>query len=378
MENNTVEMKKTNHTTHQEHHPEPKKTNKRFAIVLGLLVVVGGTFGISKYIHAQHHEETDDAQIDANISPAIPRVSGYIAEIKVKDNQMVKKGDTLLVLDGRDLAIKLEQAEAALLAAKSGLTVAEATTSASQANIATSEANTSAISAQIEAAKVNVWRATQDYNRYANLIKDHSITQQQFEQAQAQKQTAERQLQVLVEQKNAAARQTNAVASQSNATAQQVSVANATIKQREADVENAKLNLSYTVITAPADGKISKVNLQAGQYIQAGQTLFSIVTNDAVWVVANFKETQLDKMKIGQRVIVKVDAFPGHDFEAKLTSFSPATGAKFALLPPDNASGNFVKVVQRVPVKIEFNNPNEEQVKQLRPGMNVNVDVHLD
>jgi membrane fusion protein (multidrug efflux system) len=377
METKVTETTKTNHTT-GHHAPEPKKNNKRFIIVLALLVLVGGTFGITKYIHAQHHEDTDDAQVDANISPVIPRVSGYVAEIKVKDNQKVKKGDVLLLLDDRDLRIKVEQAEAALAAAKSSLNIAQASTNASEANISTSEANVYAIKAQIEAAKVNVWRATQDYNRYANLIKDHSITQQQFEQAQAQKQTAERQLQVLVEQKNAAAKQTNAVASQSNATSQQIGVANATIKQKEADVASAKLNLSYATITAPEDGYVSKVNIQPGQFLQAGQTLFSIVPDQATWVVANFKETQLDKMKLGQRAIINVDAFPGHDFEARVTSFSPATGAKFALLPPDNASGNFVKVVQRVPVKIEFVNTNDPLLKQLRPGMNVKVDVHLD
>jgi len=182
----------------------------------------------------------------------------------------------------------------------------------------------------------------------------------------------------MVEQRNAASRQTSAISSQSNATSMQVNVANATIKQRQADLETAKLNLSYTVITAAADGKLSKISVQPGQYVQAGQNLFSIVLNDAVWVVANFKETQLDKMKVGQKVMVSVDAFGGHDFEATLTSFAPATGARFALLPPDNASGNFVKVVQRVPVKIEFKNTTDERVKQLRPGMNVNVDVHLD
>ncbi len=356
----------------------PKKVNKRFTIVLILLVLVGGTFGITKYIHAQHHEETDNAQIDANINPVIPRISGYVSEVRVSDNQMVKKGDTLVTLDNRDLVIKLQQAEAALVAAQSNLSVAEATTTASRANIASSRANVSTADAQIETAKVNVWRATQDYNRYANLIKDHSITQQQFEQATAQKQTAERQLQVLIEQRNAATQQANAVASQSNATGEQVSVANANIKQHEADVANAKLNLSYTVITAPEDGLISKVNVQPGQFVQAGQSLFSVVTDKKVWVVANFKETQLDKMKIGQRATIKVDAYPGHEFEAKVTSFSPATGARFALLPPDNASGNFVKVVQRLPVKIEFTNPNDKEVKELRPGMNVDVDVHLD
>ncbi len=376
METKTVETKTSHSESHA--HAEPKKKNNRFAIVLSILVLVGGTFGITKYVHGLHHEETDDAQVDANISPAIPRISGYVSEIKVKDNQMVKKGDTLLILDDRDMKIKVEQAEAALAAAKGGLNIAEAGTSASQANVSTSQANVSAINAQVEAAKVNVWRATQDYNRYANLIKDHSITQQQFEQAEAQKQTAERQLQVIIEQRNAASRQANATASQSTAAAQQIGVANATIRQKEADVENAKLNMSYTIITAPQDGYVSKINIQPGQFIQAGQSLFSIVAEEAVWVVANFKETQLDKMKVGQKVTVEVDAFPGHDFEAKLTSFSPATGAKFALLPPDNASGNFVKVVQRVPVKIEFANTKDEFVKQLRPGMNVKVDVHLD
>lgn len=381
MENQVQEKKplNQNNTPKMEAAPEePKKRNKVFPIILAVLVIGGGAFGINSYIHGQSHEETDDAQVEASISPVIPRISGYISEIKVQDNQMVKKGDTLMVLDNRDLIIKLEQAEAALATAKSSLTVAQATTGAARANIASSQANIGTISAQIEAAKVNQWRANQDFERYSNLIKDHSITQQQFEQAQAAKQTADRQLQVLQEQKNAASRQTSAVASQSDATSTQIGVADATIKQREADVETAKLNLSYAVITAAEDGKISKVSVQPGQYIQAGQSLFSIVLNKAVWVVANFKETQLDKMKEGQKVIVHVDAFDGKELEAKITSFSPATGAKFSLLPPDNASGNFVKVVQRLPVKIEFTNPNDAVVKQLRPGMNVYVDVHVN
>jgi membrane fusion protein (multidrug efflux system) len=361
------------------HHPKPEepKKSKSFTIVLIALVVLGGWFGLTKYIHAQHHEETDDAQIAANISPVIPRVSGYVKQVFVNDNQFVKKGDTLLILDDRDLKIKLEEAQAALATAQSNLQVAQAATGASKANIASSEAGISTIDAQIETAKINVWRTTQDYNRYANLIADHSITQQQYEEALAAKQTAEHQLDVLQQQKNQAAQQTNAVASQSNTTSQQVSVANATIKQRQVDVDDAQLNLSYTVIVAPGDGLVSKVNIQEGQYLQAGQSLFSIVPNENVWVIANFKETQLSKMRIGQKVTINVDAFPGHDFDATLTSFSPATGAQFALLPPDNASGNFVKVVQRLPVKIEFN-PADSLVKQLRPGMNVDVDVHLD
>ncbi|HEV3249831.1 MAG TPA: efflux RND transporter periplasmic adaptor subunit, partial [Puia sp.] len=167
-------------------------------------------------------------------------------------------------------------------------------------------------------------------------------------------------------------------ASQSNATSRQIGVSNAVVRQREVDIEDAKLNLSYTVVTSPEEGQVSKVNVQQGQFLQAGQSYFSIVHNNDIWVVANFKETQLDKMKAGQKAVISVDAFSGHAFEGSVSSFSPATGARFALLPPDNSSGNFVKVVQRVPVKIEFTNPADSLVKELRPGMNVQVDVHLD
>jgi membrane fusion protein (multidrug efflux system) len=357
---------------------EKKPKSKRFAIVFGVLVLAGGSYGLVKYLHAQKHEETDDAQVDAHISPVIPRVSGYIKEIRIKDNQLVRKGDTLLVLDDRDFKIKVEEAEAALAAAQSNASVAGAGIPVANANIVTSEANVNTVEAQIEASKVNVWRANEDFKRYENLIKDHSITQQQYEQALAAKQTAERQLQVLQAQKQGAARQTAAISQQRNVSQGQVSVANATIKQRQAELDAALLNLSYTVITAAVDGQVSKVNLQPGQLLQAGQGLFNVVPDDTKWVVANFKETQLTKMKLGQKVIIKVDAYPDHDFEGKVTSFSPATGSKFSLLPPDNASGNFVKVVQRLPVKIEFTNPQDSRLKQLRAGMNVLVDVHLN
>lgn len=355
-----------------------KKRNPVFLIILGLLVIGGAWFGISKYTYSQHHEDTDDAQVSADISPVIPRVAGYVMEARVKDNQRVKKGDTLLILDNRDYVIKVEQAEAALAIAQTNLSNAKAVTSAARANIATSQASVGTVDAQIEAAKVNLWRATQDFERYENLIKDHSITQQQYEQASAAKQSAEKQVAILQEQKKQASTQSNAVAVQSNATASQINVADATIKQKQVDVDAAKLNLSYTIITAPQDGLVSKVNVQPGQYVQSGQALFNIVHSDDVWVVANFKETQLDKMKVGQQVVVKVDAYPGHKFQASVASFSPATGSTFALLPPDNASGNFVKVVQRLPVKIVFTDANDSLVHKLRPGMNVFTDVHLD
>jgi membrane fusion protein (multidrug efflux system) len=355
-----------------------KKRNPIFIIILGILIVGGGWFGISKYIHSLHHEETDDAQINADIVPVIPHVSGYVKKVFVNDNQQVKKGDTLLILDDRDYKIKLEEAEAALATAKSNLGTAKATTSAAQANIGISKASVATIDAQIDKAKVDIWRANQDYERYSNLIKDHSITQQQYEQALAAKQTAEKQLSVLEGQRKQATEQANAMARQTNATAQQISVANSNIEQKQVDVDAAKLNLSYTVITAQQDGLVSKINVQPGQFVQAGQSLFAVVHSSSVWVVANFKETQINKMKEGQKVTVTADAFPKHTFQATVSSFSPATGATFALLPPDNATGNFVKVVQRLPVKIEFTDSSDTLVNKLRPGLNVSVDVHLD
>jgi membrane fusion protein (multidrug efflux system) len=183
---------------------------------------------------------------------------------------------------------------------------------------------------------------------------------------------------MLQQQKLQASKQTNAVASQSSATSTQIGVVNATIRQRQIDVENAKLYLSYTLITAPADGVVSKVNVQTGQLLQAGQATFSIVQDNDIWVVANFKETQYDRLKVGQKVTAEVDAFPGHEFDAKIASFSPATGSRFALLPADNATGNFVKTVQRLPVRIEFTNRQDQLVKQLKPGMNAYVDVHIE
>lgn len=357
---------------------EPKKRSKVFLIILILMVIAGGWFGISKYTYAKHHEDTDDAQIEADIIPIIPRVSGYVKEIRVKDNQQVHKGDTLIIIDDRDLKINLMQAEAALSTAESNVNASRANTNAARSGINTSKEGVATIDAQIAAAQVTLTRATQDYNRYANLITDHSITEQQFEQAQASKDLAQKQLLILQQQKRQASSQTGVVFSQSHATAQTISVAESMVKQREVEVDDAKLKLSYTVITAPESGRVSRVNVQEGQLLQQGQSTFDIVRSSNIWVVANFKETQIRKMAIGQKVAVTADAFPKHEFEAQVASFSPATGAKFSLLPPDNASGNFVKVVQRLPVKITFTNPSDSLITRLMPGMNVDVDVHLN
>ncbi|MDN5395755.1 MAG: HlyD family secretion protein [Chryseobacterium sp.] len=357
---------------------EPKKKKSLvFPIILAVVVVVGGIYGYRTYSYGQVHEETDDAQIASNMSPVISRVSGYVTQIKVKDNQFVKKGDTLVILDNRDQKMALVQAEAALTTAKSNISNAQASTTATSKSINTSEAAVTTANAQIEAAKVNVWKTNQDLKRYSILVKDHSITEQQYEQALAAKQSADRQLQVLVDQRNQIAQQTKVASSQTAASSQQISVAGSVAKQREVDVENARLNLSYTIILAPEDGFVGKVPIQAGQYLQAGSQLFSLVKNDQKWVIANFKETQVDKMVEGQKVKIEIDAFPDREFDGVVSAFSPATGATFSILPPDNASGNFVKVVQRLPVKIDFVKLDPNVAKKLRTGMNVKAEVSL-
>jgi membrane fusion protein (multidrug efflux system) len=357
---------------------QKKKTNKKFIVIISVLVTIGVIYGGYKIIHSLSHEETDDAQIQANMNPIIPHVGGFIEKVYVTDNQKVKKGDTLFVIDNKDYLVKLEQAEAQLAAAKSGVSVSEASIGSYKANTATAAAQVSSATSNIETAKTKLWRATNDFERYENLYKNHSITAQQYEQALAAKQEAEQQVKMLESQQKATQSQQNAAAQQTHISEQQVSVAEANVKSAQAQVDAAKLNVNYTIVTAPIDGQLSNVSLQVGQFVQAGQALFYLVNTQEKWVVANFKETQLEKMEIGQKVIITADAYPGEEFEAEVSAFSPATGARFSLLPPDNATGNFVKTIQRLPVKIDFTKNNDsEKLQKLRSGMNVVADVHL-
>lgn len=337
------------------------------------------------------HETTDDAQVETKISPIVSKIPGYIKSIHVQDNQIVKKGDVLITLDDTEYVIKVDQAKANYQAALSQLKVAEAghntsesTVISSQAGASTAVANVATAKANIDAAKTQLWRANNDYERYNKLYESQSITKQQYEQALAAKETAEKQVVVLQEQLKAVEKQANAVAQQVNisrsqavASTSQIDAAKAMVDQAKANLDNAELYLSYTVITAKEDGQVSKINLQVGQLIQPGQGLFNTVQKGNIWVVANFKETQMQYMREGQPVKIKVDAFPKHEFEGVINSMSPATGAKFALLPPDNASGNFVKTVQRIPVKITFTNPKDEMLVYVKAGMNVDIDVNI-
>lgn len=358
---------------------EKTQTNKKFILIFATLLIVGGSYGIYKYMHSLSHESTDDAQIEKNMNPIIPRVAGYVTKVYVKDNDFVKKGDTLFTIDNRDYLVKIEEAKAALISAEGSYEASKADIGTAQANVAVSNSNIQSAGGTIETAKIRLNRASNDFERYANLYKNHSITKQQFEQAEAAKLEAQSQLRILQEQQKASAFQKNVAAARTNVSSKQADVAAANIKRAQAVLEAAKLNLDYTVVTAAIDGQVSKISIQPGQFLQPGQSLFYIINNQEAWVIANFKETQLNKMIVGQKVIIKVDAYPDTDFKGTVASFSPATGARFSILPPDNATGNFVKTIQRLPVKISIDAENDaEKIKLLRPGMNVDVDVLLN
>lgn len=358
---------------------EKKKTNKKFIIIISVIFIIGIIYGGYKYIHSLSHESTDDAQVQANMIPIIPHVSGYLTKVYVTDNQKVKKGDTLFVIDNSDYLVLLEKAKANLIVAKSQLGVSKANIGSYEANAAASMAQVTSATGNIETARINLDRAADDFKRYRNLYENHSITTQQFEQAKATKLRAENQLEILKSQKTATTSRSHAAASQTEISEKQVLVAQANIQIAQAQLDAAKLQVGYTVVTAPIDGQLSSVGLLPGQLVSPGQSLFYLVNNKNKWVVANLKETQLTKIKLGQTVIIKVDAYPAMEFKGKIVAFSPATGSRFSLLPPDNATGNFVKTVQRLPVKINFTENNEpEKIQRLRSGMNVTVDVHLN
>jgi len=339
---------------------EKKKKNIVVPIILGVLLVIGIIFGITEWNYYSKHVDTDDAQIDGDISPVVARVGGYVKDINFEENTHVTEGQILVKLDDNDYKVKLEQAQSGQKGASAGVGVANSQIAATQANTSTAKAN-------VAAARVKLNLANKDYARYANLIKDGSITQQAFDQAKATQESAQAAYQAAVDQYTAAVKQVGTTQSQ-------LAVSSNVISQRQSDIDFAKLQLSYTDIKAPASGIVSKKNVQKGQLVQAGQSLFSVVNDGSIYVTANFKETQLEKIKTGSKVEIEVDAYPEEKIQGEVYNFSPITGAKGSLLPPDNATGNFVKVVQRIPVKIKIH-PSKEMLAKLRPGMSVKASV---
>lgn len=359
--------------------------------IIGVIVLVAALFfGYSEFRYLQRYETTDDAQIDGDVDPVTPKVGGYVKAIRFKDNQLVREGDTLFVIDDADYRIRVAQAEAALQSAQAGVgvsrsqvNVAAATIQTSQASVQTARNQVATAQANLAATQARARKASQDFDRYSRLLAEKTVPQQQFDAvqaerdaAQAQVAAAQAQLQTAQAQVAAAGTQTGVTNSQRRATESQISVVQANIKQRQTELDLANLQLSYTIVRAPASGVVSRRSVQVGQLIQPGQALCSVVGNNNLWVTANFKETQVGQMQPGQAVNIEVDAFDGQKLTGHVGSFAGATGAKFSLLPPDNATGNYVKVVQRIPVRIELDK-NSPLAARLRPGMSANVAVDI-
>ncbi|MEP7064962.1 MAG: HlyD family secretion protein [Gemmatimonadota bacterium] len=349
---------------------QPAKSGARKKILLGVVaiaVVIALTWGIKRFLYSRGHETTDNAQVDGHIVPVLARVGGYVTAVLVQDNDSVRKGQTLVRIDSAEYAVKVAQAQADLAAAQS-TAGGRQFTGQSQAAVATASGQRSAANAQIQAAVANQQKANADLARMRDLVSKQIVSAQQLDAAQAAAASAAADVESLQRQASAAG---GAV---QNAQAG-VRLAQARLQAQQAALDNAQLQLSYTTVTAPETGTISKKQVEPGQLVQTGQTMMSIVVDTGTWVTANFKETQLNKMRVGQHVTLEVDAYPGQEAEGQVQSLSGATGARFALLPPDNATGNFTKVVQRLPVRIAITK-GLGPTRPLRPGMS--VVAHVD
>lgn len=333
-----------------------KKNPAKLYAALGIfgVLVVGGY--LSFHLLTANRANTDDAQLEADVVPLGARVGGAVLHVLVTDNQAVKKGDSLIELDPLDYQTRVSQAEAELEAALSLAETSDApkeTPGANAAAVAAARANQSRTEAELRKAEADLQRAKKLRKERAISPVEFENTQNTYDKARAAQMQAEAQIKVAEEQHGVAA---------------------AKVKAAQAALIQARTQLSYTKIIAPRDGTLSKIAVQEGQLVQAGQMVAQVVDNRA-FIVANFKETQVGRMKPGQIAEIEVDAFPGQRLEGKVESVSAATGARFSMLPPDNASGNFVKVVQRVPVKIVIENPPQDLA--LKAGLSADVTVYF-
>ncbi len=334
---------------------------KWLGVALFIGIIVWGVFYFSK---GYRYEQTNDAQIDAYLSPVNAKVGGYINKIYFKDNQLVKKGDTLVVIELDEYGLKKDAASAELMSSHAKLPILAA-------NEETQLKSIEVIKAQVAGAKARLNQQQKEFDRYKNLLADESTTQQKFDNVGASLAIAQSDYDQVKASLQVAESKLNDFRAQNNAV-------QAEIKIKETLVKRQELDIRYTVITAPFDGQIGKKTIQEGQLIQAGQTLAFLVNKaEEKWVIANFKETQIGNFKIGQAVSIEVDAFPNEKFNGTIESLSPTTGSRYSLLPPDNATGNFVKIIQRIPVRIKLTDTPEKLAK-LSAGMNANVDVLKD
>lgn len=318
-------------------------------------------FGI-KFIKIMKYETTNDAQVNAYINPVVSRVGGYIEEIRFTDFQEVKKGDTLIIIDNREYVSDADQVQADVYKQSAAMDVLE-----SQENTLSVQANEAKNA--IDAHKAEVWKQELEYDRYQELYNRKSATAQQLEKIKAQLAIYKSQLREAEQHYQVALAKIKDVKANEKVVAAE--------RNRLAEVHHRRnIDVNYTVITAPYNGRLGKKTIENGQMIKMGDHLAYIVNDETPkWVMANFKETQIADFKIADRVEVIADAYPDLVFEGRIIAFAPGTGSSFSLLAPDNATGNFVKIVQRIPVKIEITGPNNATIQKLQAGMNVEVTV---
>lgn len=394
--------------------PEPTdprtKSRRRFIIIGVVAILIVGA--LLFWWHSTYYEDTDDAQVNGHLIQVSARVAGNVLRVNVEENQYVDAGTVLVELDPKDFQTAVQQdqanlasAEAAYEAARvdvpvinvntgSTLSSAGADLSSARSSVGQSERQLQAAEAAVAQAKANATKSQLDLERYTPLVKNDVISKQQYDaavaaadankaavqQAQANLQAAEDGVRIA----NERVAQAQAGLKTAQTGPQQVAIqkakadqAAAVVQQVQAALDQAKLNLSYTKIVAPEAGIITRKSVEVGQNVSVGQNMATLVSLDDIWVTANFKETQLNHMKAGQSVVVSVDAYGGRKYDGKITQIGGATGSVLSLFPPENATGNYVKVVQRVPVRIDFTNPNQLSDHRLRPGMSVEPKVRV-
>ncbi|MGA7926746.1 MAG: HlyD family secretion protein [Candidatus Sulfotelmatobacter sp.] len=389
--------------------PVRRGAKRRRNILILVVVVVAVVGGVFLWLYLSSYESTDDAQVDVHLYPVSARVSGYVVRVNVDDNQWVKRGTVLVEIDPKDYEVSVAQAQANLANAEataqslnitvpitsvntsSQLKFAASGVEDASAGVAAAEKQLAAAHAQLEAAEANDVKAQDDLHRYKLLVDKREVSRQIYDQALATAKSStatvsaarasESAAQQFVQQARSRLAQANANHQYAETAPQQVSsslararAAIADVEQKRALLEQAQLNLGYTKIVAPVSGEVNKT-VVVGMNVQDGQQLLTVVPLDEVWITANFKETQLRHMRVGQRAEIHVDS-SGRTFKGHVDSIAGATGPLFSLLPPENATGNYVKIVQRIPVKIVLE-PEENRDRQLRPGMNVVPDVYL-
>lgn len=337
---------------------------KNITTIIAGIFILAGIVSIAMMYADNSSEKTDDAQIEQYISPINVKVPGYIKEIRFTEHQYVHKGDTLIVIDDREYVIALQQASAALIDARSGRKVIGNTVNTASTSAAVFESN-------IEEAELRVEKLQRDYDRYSRLLERKATTPVVVEQYRTELDMAKARVCALRRQREAA----RSTVSEVN---QRRENADAAIMRAEAGVKMARLNLSYTVITAPANGFIGRRSMEVGQLVSPGQTITTLMPDGVKWVIANFKETQMAHIRTGQKAEISIDAIPGHVFNGTISAISSATGSKYSMIPTDNSAGNFVKIQQRIPVRIDFSDTLSDKFnRRMAAGMMCEVKVYV-